>query len=113
MQKTIILSLTATLILATTANARYKYPDDVPSPYERQAIRLIEVRDKNRDSKLSPEEYSTFSSTRYEQNEIKRSKEKGTYIEPSNEFKLIDADEDGYLSLEEIAEYYRKQHEGK
>ena len=72
----------------------------------------INMYDTDQDGRLSPEEFSgksKASETRETRRQIRRAKKEGIYQKPDDQFKTIDTNEDGYITLKELETYVHKQ----
>lgn len=112
MKKTALILGLLTMLSTSVANAAYnKVPKGAMTYPQRVAMVQMNRLDKDGDLKLSPEEFG--GKTEYygveEKREIRRAQKKGTYVEPSEQFKLIDTNEDDFISLDELIVYVTQQ----
>ena len=72
----------------------------------------LNMYDTDQDGRLSPEEFAgktQVAETRETRRQIRRAKKEGVYQEPDEQFKTIDVNEDGYITLKELEKYISKQ----
>ncbi len=99
-------------LLSGQAWGKYTFPEGMPVKSRSEEIASYQMReyDKDKDGKLSLEEYeSRFDNlTREDRRNIRRNKKNGTYKTPEEQFKEMDKDKDGFVDEQERAEYIRK-----
>lgn len=120
MQKMIYAALFTAVMVPFAVQAKYNPPKDVPQVSYAQKIAIGEMNrlDKDRDGKLSPEEFGAKvgTYTRTEEKNARRARKKGIYQSPTEQFKAADTDEDGFLTFQELSAYieeYQKQDKGR
>lgn len=120
MQKMIYAALLTAVMVPLAVQAKYNPPKDVPQVSYAQKIAIGEMNrlDKDRDGKLSPEEFGAKvgTYTRTEEKNARRARKKGIYQSPTEQFKAADTDEDGFLTFQELSAYieeYQKQDKGR
>ena len=105
--------LAGVLLLSGQAWGKYTFPEgmNVKSRSEEIASYQMQEYDKDKDGKLSLEEYERrFENlTREDRRNIRRNKKKGTYKTPEEQFKEMDKDGDGLVDEQERAEYINNQ----
>ena len=113
MKKTLLL-LSGTLLICANASAKYNPPANYISNSQKVAMYQLNMYDTDEDGKLSPEEFANKSQvqeTRETRRQIRRAKKEGVYQEPDEQFKTIDTNQDGYITLKELETYIHKQTE--
>ncbi len=120
MQKSAYVLLFAALTTSFGVCAKYNPPKDVPQVSHAQKIAIGEMNrlDKDRDGKLSQEEFGAKvkTYTRTEEKNLRRARKKGIYQSPDEQFKTMDKDEDGFLTFQELSAYieeYQKLDKGR
>lgn len=91
------------------ANAKYKAPEGSFNSFKNEAdyVANRNIRELNKDGVdgLTLQEFKSRKITRDEEKAIRKQKKEGKYISPDEQFKKMDADEDGVLSEEEMGKY--------
>ena len=107
------LMLTAAMIaFSCNAEAKFNPPDNYVTYSQREALRQIGMYDQDKDGRLSVEEFEQKKNakvTRETRRQIRRAKKEGSYQPPSEQFKTIDADQDGYITYIEMESYISGQ----
>ncbi|MBP5398936.1 MAG: EF-hand domain-containing protein [Alphaproteobacteria bacterium] len=108
-----LVMLTAALFaFSCEAEARFNPPDNYVGYQQREALRQIGMYDKDNDGRLDEEEFMAKTGakvTRETRRQIRRAKKDGVYQAPNEQFKVIDADGDGYLTYQEMEKYISEQ----
>ena len=120
MRKTAYALLLAALTAPFGVHAKYNPPKDVPQVSYAQKIAIGEINrlDKDRDGRLSPEEFGAKvgTYTRTEEKNVRRARKKGIYQTPDQQFEAADKDGDGFLTFQELSDYveeYQKLDKGR
>lgn len=108
-----IASALALLVPASEANAKFNPGDGYVPRYVKEARFTMSNRDKDFDGKLTPEEFENIPDSRTNRRITRQEQKDGTYVEPSAEFKLIDTNEDGFATLDELIQYYKNRSDNK
>ena len=97
------------LVFSNVAAAKYKAPEGIKSQGTKKSAYIFYNQDKDKDGKLTLEEYKNQVMTKDVEQHIRYLKKKGVYKTPEEEFKEMDEDGDGQISQEELARYYDRQ----
>ena len=103
----VLMTLTA-FAVTYDAGAKFNPPDNYVPYQQREALRQIGMYDKDKDGRLDEEEFMAkigVKTTRNTRRQIRRAKKEGSYQAPSQQFKTIDADGDGYITFPEMENY--------
>ncbi len=96
----------------SVAEAKYNAPAEGKVRSRSQEIAAYQMRefDEDGDGALTAEEYERrFDKlTREDRRNLRRAQKEGNYMSPEEQFKAMDADEDGKVSEEERAIFIRK-----
>ena len=89
------------------------YTQETQPEYRSMSERIGERRTRQMMRNLAPDtklisfdDYVNRKLTRGERREARKEKKKGIYKSPVDEFKLMDKNEDGFLSPDEMNKYY-------
>lgn len=104
---------TAVTMLATcNAEAKFNPPANYITNSQKIAMYQMNMYDADHDGRLSPEEFgnkSQVAKTKETERQIRQAKKAGLYQEPAEQFKTIDTNNDGYITLPEMDNYISKQ----
>ncbi len=106
-----LMTLTA-VVFAYDVNAKFNPPDNYVPYQQREALRQIGMYDQDNDGRLDEQEFMAktgVKTTRNTRRQIRRAKKEGIYQAPSEQFKTIDADGDGYITFQEMEKYIGNQ----
>ena len=108
MKRLLFLTTLAAIALTYDAGARFNPPDNYVPYQQREALRQIGMYDKDNDGRLDEEEFMAKTGAKVSRNtrrQIRRAKKEGSYQAPNQQFKAIDADDDGYITFQELEKY--------
>ena len=111
MRKVISLIL-GSCLFCSVAVAKYNPPADRVTGSQRISMHQMNMYDKDGDGRLSPEEFgakANVEETREMRRQRRKAKKEGIYQEPKEQFKTIDTNGDGYVSLKEMENYVSAQ----
>ena len=98
------------LLAAGVVEAKYVMPKDSLPAKEKQAGRKARYQlrnlDKDGDGRLNLEEFKSRKLSREDRRIIRRQKKEGTYKSPEEIFKAMDVDNAGYVTPEQMADFY-------
>lgn len=101
------------LVLSGIAEAKYNFPEgaNVKSRSEEIATYQMKELDADGDGTLSREEFEKRFETlsREDRRNIRRAKKEGTYMTPEEQFKAMDTNKDGVVSMSERAAFIKQQ----
>lgn len=104
---------TAVTMLATcNAEAKFNPPANYITNSQKIAMYQMNMYDADQDGKLSPEEFgnkSQVANTRETKRQIRQAKKAGIYQAPDEQFKTIDTNNDGFITLPELNNYISEQ----
>ena len=110
MKKFFLILAGMSFLSAGWVEAKYVMPKDSLPAAERQARKKsgyqMRTLDKDGDGKLSLEEFKSRKLSREDRRIIRRQKKEGTYKSPEEIFKAMDADKGGYITLEQMTDFY-------
>ena len=106
-----IVALLFVMACVCEAEAKYNAPAGIVSRSDKIANWQLDELDSDKDGKLSLDEFKRKVDNygRDERRNVRRAKKEGFYMSPEQQFKAADADEDGFLSDAELAEFIRAQ----
>lgn len=112
--KYVILAAFASL-LPLAAEAKYNPPEGSLLRYQKVAIYEMERLDKDKDGKLSREEFGAKAAklSRTDRRNIRKAKKNGSYMSPSEQFEAMDKNNDDYITLDEFISFTRDNFKGK
>ena len=98
------------MVFASSALAKWNQPEDVPVATDRDAKFHMGYMDDDGDGKVTVDNYKKRfeNMTREDRRVMRKERKKGIYKSPEERFKLMDADEDGFVTEEEMAKFYRE-----
>ncbi|MBR1648475.1 MAG: EF-hand domain-containing protein [Alphaproteobacteria bacterium] len=92
--------------------AKYNPPHNYITNSQKTAMYQMNMYDADHDGRLSQEEFENKTSvadTRETRRQIRNAKKAGIYQEPDEQFKSIDSNNDGYITLPEMDKYISEQ----
>jgi len=109
--KKIVLLLALVFLYNISAEAKYVYPKGATTTTERRVNRRFKNYDLDGEAGLSLAEYKKFRAVRTvdDRQRERKAKHDGTYVSSDEAFKLMDKDEDGIISKEEMLAYEKEQ----
>lgn len=103
---------TAAILATCNAQAKFNPPANYITNSQKVAMYQMNMYDADHDGKLSPDEFankSQVAETRETRRQIRQAQKAGIYQVPDEQFKTIDANEDGYITLPELNNYISEQ----
>lgn len=94
------------------AEAKFNPPENYITISQAEAMKQISMYDQDKDGRLDADEFDKKKGAKLTRNmrqQIRRAKKEGIYQEPSEQFKTIDTDQDGYVTYQELETYIRNQ----
>lgn len=110
--KYFVVMTAALFAFSCNTEAKFNPPDNYVTNSQVEAMRQISMYDQDKDGRLDVEEFDKKKGakvTRDTRRQIRRAKKEGIYQEPSEQFKTIDTDQDGYVTYQELETYIRNQ----
>ena len=110
--KKLFLYATVAMLAVCDAEAKYNPPANYITNSQKIAMYQMNMYDADNDGKLTPEEFknkSQVANTRETRRQVRRAKKEGIYQEPDEQFKTIDTNSDGYITLPELNKYISEQ----
>ncbi len=91
------------------SEAKYRAPADVKSQGTKTSRYMFYNQDKDKDGKLTLEEFKNQAQTRDVKQNNRYLKKKGLYLPPEKQFEIMDEDKDGKITPEDLAKFLDEQ----
>ena len=110
--KKFLMGVAISAVAICNAEAKFNPPTNYISNSQKIAMYQINALDADHDGRLSAEEFGNkakMPESRDTRRQIRKAKKAGTYQAPDEQFKTIDTDGDGYITLPELNKYISEQ----